>query len=495
MQNEIRHDLSAGSYNPLVRILRTTKLARLLASNSVATWASFVAKAMPLFLLPPFIFSSFTAEQAAIWFILITLQGMQLLIAASTGQPMVRGFAYALGGATQVRDMRKVAPQADSEPNMDLLSRVWSASAFAHVLIGVLTLALLTAMGIWSGMPLISELPGQTELWGAMAVFIAGGALRAYGGQHVSYLTGVNRIALLRWWETAFWVTAFAMALGAVLAGGDMLALALAYQIPLLANLGWNAWLCRRDQAACPGFRRVFRPDFDILAQMWPAIWKTGLGTFLYLGATQGAGLYYATFGAAVDVAAFLFAMSLIRPLGQFAQVPFVTKLPMLARMQASGERGAQQKIVQRSMMLTYILHVVLLLLVAATLPIATGLREDEIQVPILLWLLIGLAGYVERIGAQHLQLYATTNHVLIHWANGLAAAAYLAFAAIALPILGVYAFPIAQFFALIIVYVPIGAVNSYRAFELRFPAFELKTSAVPLVIVLLVVLWIWSRG
>ena len=466
----------------------------LLSRRSIATWSSFVAKAMPLFLLPPFIFSSFTAEQAAFWFILITLQGMQLLIAAGTGQPMVRGFAYALGGATQVSDMRNATLPANSGPNMDLMGRVWSASSFAHVLISIATLLLLCAMGVWSAAPLIAELPSQNGLWGALAVFVVGGALRAYGGQHLSYLMGVNRIALLRWWEATFWLLAFATALGTLLAGGGLLEIALAYQIPLFLNILWNAWLCRQDQARRPGFQRVLRPDIEILTQMWPAIWKTGLGTFLYLGATQGAGLYYATVGEAQDVAAFLFAMSLIRPLGQFAQVPFMTKLPQLARLQAEGERDAQRRIAQRSMRLSYVLHVMLVLVVAISLPVVMGLRNSTISVPILLWLLIGLAGYIERIGAMHLQLYSTTNHIVIHWANGLAAIAYLILTYFALPVLGMYAFPVAQIVALSFVYAPFGVINSYRTFGLKFPSFEIKTSILPLALLTLATFYIWSK-
>jgi len=460
------------------------RLLLILKRRSIATWSTYVAKSLPVFMLPPFIFATFSPEQAAIWFVFITLQGMQLLIAASTDQPIMRGFAYALGGATQVRDMRVVEATAERSPNMDLFSRVWGASAFAHLVIGVATLALLAAMGIWSAAPLIAKTQAD-GLWLALGAFVLGGAIRAYGGQHVSYLMGVDRIPLLRWWEAAFWLLAFVAALSTLLLGGDLLAIALAYQIPLVLNIAWNAVLCRRDQRARDGFVSGIRVDREILAQLWPSIWRTGVGTTLFVGATQGAGLYYATVGEAQDVAAFLFAMSLIRPLGQFAQVPFMTKLPRLARLQAEGERSAQRQIAQRSMMQSYALHASMVIAVALALPIVLGLRGSQVEVPILLWLLIGLSGYLQRMGAMHLQLYSTTNHVLLHWANGLAALVFIGAAAALLPVMGVYAFPVAQIVALVTVYCPIGMVNSYRSFALSFPGFELKTSAAPLSLLL----------
>ena len=447
-------------------------IAGLLARRSVSTWSTYVAKALPVFAFPPFIFARFPAEEAALWFIFITLQGMQLLIASSTDLPMVRGFAYALGGATQLRGAH---PAAQKGPNMALFSRVWAASAVAHLVIGIATFALLGAMGIWSAAPLIDE----SRLWWALAAFVCGGAIRAWGGLHVSYLMGVDRIALLRWWEAAFAILSFIFALITLLLGGGLLAVALAYQAPLVANVLWNASLCRRDQADRPGFVTRLRAERGTLAQLWPSIWRTGLGTTLFIGATQGAGLYYATIGGAREAAAFLFVMSLIRPLGQFAQVPFMTKLPQLARLQAEGRRDAQRRIAERSMRISYALHAAMVIAVAVALPIAST------DVPLLLWLLIGLAGYVERMGSMHLQLYATTNHVLMHWANGLAALLYIGLAALMLPRLGVYAFALAQILALAIAYVPIGMRHSYRAFGLSFPAFEIKTAMPPLLVLL----------
>ncbi len=398
---------------------------------------------------------------------------------------MVRGYAYALGGATQVQDMRIADPSTHRSPNVELFSRVWGVSVFAHLVIGIATLVLLSAMGIWSAAPLIAD-TGTGELWVALAAFILGGAIRAYGGLHVSYLMGIDRIPLLRWWETCFWLLAFVAALSVLLLGGGLLEIAIGYQIPLCLNIVWNAWLCRRDQNNRAGFVSRIRVDREVLAQLWPSIWRTGLGTTLFIGATQGAGLYYATVGEAQDVAAFLFAMSIIRPLGQFAQVPFMTKLPRLARLQAEGERGAQRKIAERSMMLSYALHAFMVIGVALALPIVPGLRGSEVQVPILLWLLIGIAGYIERMGSMHLQLYATTNHVLLHWANGLAAAVFLGLAAVLLPTLEVYAFPVGHMIALVMIYCPIGMINSYRSFRLNFPIFEMRTSLAPVTVLLL---------
>jgi hypothetical protein len=459
----------------------------------MATWASFVMRALPIFILPLLISIHMDSVLLAFWLVLITLQGLQLLFESGFTASFMRGFSYAMGGADRLRIEVGPPTASGQPPNHALLARTWNMGSVLYLGVALITGIVLMLFGGWSGTNLMVQLPSGEQPWGALAVFAVGAALRSYGGLQLSYLYGVNRIALVRWWEAAFCLLAFLAAAVTILAGGGLLALAIAYQIPLAANVFWNMWLCRRDQAARPGFIRGFRADADILAQLWPGVWRTGLGTLLYLGTTQGAGLYYATVGNPADVAAFLFAMSLLRPLGQFAQVPFFTKVPTLARLQASGARLEQRAIAERAMRASYVLHMVMVLGVAVSLPLVAGMVEGGLQVPLLLWLLIGLSGYVERIGAMHIQLYSSTNHILIHWANGLAALVFVALSAVLLPRIGVYAFPVANILALVLGFLPIAMINSYRAFTLPFPKFELKTSVGPLIILIVLLLLISS--
>lgn len=460
----------------------------LLTRPAIATWAAFILRALPLVALPVLIAPREAPAFLAFWLILITLQGLQLLFESSLTMSFMRSFSYAMGGADRLRIDVGPPMQTGLPPNHSMLARTWNTGAVIYGGMAVVTAAVVIVAGSLSAHGIAEDLGAGAAPWLALIVFAAGAGLRAYGGLHLSYLYGVERISLVRWWEATFWALAFAAASAAVSAGAGLLGVALAYQIPLAANIFWNMWLCRKDQSARTGFTRKLGVDRDIIAQLWPSIWRTGVGTFLYLGTTQGVGLYYATIGQPAQVAAFLFAMSIIRPLGQFAQVPFFTKVPVLARLQASGETQAQQVIAERGMRYSYILHAGMVLAVAAMLPLLARMQEDGLHVPLLLWLLVGLAGYLERIGGMHLQLYSTTNHVLVHWANGLTAIAFIALAAMLFPSLGVNAFPLAQAIALLAAFLPISMVNSYRAYTLPIPSFEFKTSALPLMVLLMAI-------
>jgi hypothetical protein len=462
---------------------------RLTASPSVATWGSFSARALPLFVLAPFVFRSLSGVEATLWFLLITLQGLQLLLEATVGMTFIRAIGFAMGGATQLRDQR--LPDVDrvmGRANISLLSRIWLTMRGLYGLVGLVTVVLIGSLALWSAPSLIAQLENPHEGWAALALFVLGAGLRAYGGLHISYLYGVGRITLLRWWEMCFWVLAFLTALSMLLSGKGLLAVAAAYQIPLLVGLAWNVILTRRDQVGRKGLVRAGGVDWNVFGQLWPGMWRAGIGVASYLGVTQGAGLYYARIGPADEVAVYLFAMSLMRPMMQFAQVPFITKLPQLAALQAAGNRATQVALARRGMFLSYSLLAGLVLGAAGALPILAWVGGGEgARVPLLLWAVIGLAAYLERIGGMHLQLYSQTNHIVWHWANGGTAILFVLFSSLLLPGLGALAFPTALCLAILIFYMPYSMWHSYRCFTLAFPKFELRTSGGPLLVMVLV--------
>ncbi len=462
--------------------------ARLMVSPSVATWGSFAARALPLVILPPFLFRTLSTEEAALWFLLITLQGLQLLLESSVGLTFIRAIGFAMGGAIQLRDQRQPDQnQQAGQPNFMLLSRVWTVMRGLYWFLGLLTFLLIGAMGFLSAPVLISQIDDPNQGWGALGLFVLGAGLRAYGGLHISYLYGVGRITLLRWWEMTFWCLATLTALGTILAGGDLIAVVVAYQVPLLASLVWNAVLARRDQDSRAGFTHIDGIDREVFSQVWPGMWRASLGVAIYLGVVQGAGLYYAQIGPTAEVAIYLFAMSLMRPMMQFAQVPFFTKLPRLAVLQATGDRATQVVVAQRGMFLSNALLAAMTIAAAVALPVLAWVGGGEVaRVPLLLWAVIGLAAYLERIGAMHLQLYSQSNHIVWHWANGGTALLFIMFAWLLLPHLSALAFPTGLCLAILVFYMPYSMWYSYRAFGLPFPGFELRTSLAPFAVMVL---------
>lgn len=311
-------------------------------------------------------------------------------------------------------------------------------------------------------------------------LFVLSAAFRTYGGLHISFLYGTGHIAALRWWECFFWVLSFIFAMLAVQQGSSLTIIAICYQVPLLVNLMVNSYLSRQyglfdlyDSAGKNGGRSV-------LIDLWPSIWRSALGVMLYLGMIQGAGLLYARIGEPQDVAIYLFAMSLMRPMMQFAQVPFFTKLPQLAAMHVSGKKRELISIASRGMQLSHILLALLIILFGLMLPVISDSSEHVTAVPQPLWALIGLASILERYGAMHLQLYSQTNHIIWHWANGGAAVIFSLCVYFLLPLLGSLALPLSIVIASVLFYVPFCRLRSREAFAIGL-SFDARTALVPI--------------
>jgi hypothetical protein len=99
------------------------------------------------------------------------------------------------------------------------------------------------------------------------------------------------------------------------------------------------------------------------------------------------------------------------------------------------------------------------------------------------LWAAFGAAFYMERIAGMHGQLYMLTNKVM-YLLNVTSGAIYLVLAVALVGSVGMIAFPLAYLAGLSIAFAPIIMTLTYRIFALPFPEFELRTSVLPLFVV-----------
>lgn len=417
------------------------------------------------------------------------------MLEASIGLTFIRVTGYAIGGAIEI----PLGPGGTMKgnggnPNLDILARLWSATKRIYIFVGAGTFLFIGGLACWSAPVLIAELTKPNDGWIAVGLFVMGAVLRAHGGGAIAYLYGVGRITQLRWWESFFWLITLTGATTALIFEANILIVIVAYQGPLAANVAWNQILVAREQSGRPMFDRYRAYDGGMLRQLWPSFWRATLGSAFYLGVTQGAGLYYASIGDPASVAVYLFAMSLMRPMMQFAQVPFFVKLPKLAALHAEGKSLLQVAIARRAMLFSYFILAFMIVGVPIALPpLLKFLDGDGALVPISLWFLIGAAAFLERIGAMHLQLYSITGHIIWHLSNGVTGLIYVICMIAMLPAFEVFAFPVANIVALLLFYVPYSMLHSYRGFSLKFPLFEFQTSLVPLCFLIAASLLIYS--
>jgi O-antigen/teichoic acid export membrane protein len=354
--------------------------------------------------------------------------------------------------------------------------------------LGLLWMLLLATAGTLAlKRPIAATRGDAAALWLAWAIIVAGSWISLHGNMYSSYLQGVNQIALLRRWETLISLGVMATSFLILVAGGGLLGL-------VFANQGWqivcilgNRWLARNAENGL--LRSFVKAPFarDVFAAVWPSAWRSGIGILMSYGLIQVSGIAYAQIGETAKVAMYLLGLRLIQTVSQFSQAPFYSKLPLLARLFSAGRLDELLRMAKRGMTFSHwIFTAGFIGLGVAGAPLCRHIGSNAAFPDQLLWSLMGLGFFIERYGAMHIQLYSTTNRIIWHIANGVMGILFILISLALFPPLGIYAFPVGIIAGYLGFYSWFAALHSYRTFKMNFLAFEMRTSILPLLTIVL---------
>ena len=183
-------------------------------------------------------------------------------------------------------------------------------------------------------------------------------------------------------------------------------------------------------------------------------------------GLIQASGLMYASLAEGAKLASYLLGLRVIQVISQTSQAPFYSKIPLMARLYAEGERQQLLQVSGRGVKLAHATFVAGFF--AATLvgaPVLEWLGSETKFPDAILWGLLGLAFFLERMGAMHLQLYSVTGHIIWHIANGLTGIVMVSLGWLLYAKLGIYGFPLAMLAAYILVYYTIAVRHCYMEY------------------------------
>lgn len=468
-------------------LLNKARFAILWNSPTFTTWGSLATRAASVGLIMPLVLIKFSTAEIAVWYLFLTIMGLQLLMDIGFGVTFSRVIAYAVGGAKTIGDLRKT-PQNNTlgKINNPLLMGIFATMERVYLYIGFAWLTLLVVFGTLTLVRPISQVDNMKMAWFAWALVIIGSSIRIYGTQYVSYLMGVNQIALLRRYETLFWILTIIGNFLVLIFDGSIFSLMFSTNLFIVLNCVFNRFLTLKNAQQISIDLRKTKFDKNIFKKVWPSAWRSGLSGVLSRGLIQATGLFYAQVGTTDKIASYLFALNLIRILTQFCQTPFYTKLPLLARLQAEGASEKQRLIAEEGMRTSYFLLALSIIVIGfAIVPILDILKSNVQFVELNHWFLLGISAFFNRYGAMHLQLYSTTNHIVTHIADGITGIIFLMAVFLLIERYDLYAFPISQLISCLMFYSWYGAVYSYKTFHFKFWRFEYRTSIIPLMLLL----------
>lgn len=459
-------------------------------SPTITTWASLLARSLGLLLVTPLALRKFSTEEIAVWYLFLTLIGLQLLVDMGFTPSFSRVLAYAMGGMKKIEDIPAPGSRFESSgaPNWPFIAEIFSTMRTFYSRLAFGAAAALALFGTLALVRPIHQVQHPGQAWAAWVAILAATAVTFRNNLYSAYLQGINQIPVLRRWEAFFSVSSILLATLALALSGSLVLLIVTNQVWAVFGVFWIRRIAKN--ALSGSFQQSPQARFSpaILAAVWPPAWRSGIGVIMSNGMIQASGIIYAQFGPTASVASYLFSLRLMQAVSAFSQAPFYSKLPLLAQLYAAGKNAELLALARRGMALSYWIYVIGVTGIGLFAnPLLTQIRAHARLAEPGLWALLSLAFFVERYGAMHIQLYSICNRIIWHIANGVSGAIYVLVSFLLFKQFGAYAFPIGILAGYLGFYAWYSALHSYRSFRMRFLEYEAQSSLAPFAVLLVV--------
>lgn len=400
---------------------------------------------------------------------------LQLLFDIGFSSTFVRALAIALAGGRGGFSFLGTNKEAGSgTPNWSLVNQVIGTMRVVYQRLSLLYLLFLITAGSATLIRPISYCLNTPSVWLAWSFIVLGSCLNLYFNFLGVLLNGLNYVALSKRSDALVSIATVLCNLVVVLSGGKLLSIVVSTQLWIIVGLFRNWQLCKTISG---GRFREIPPacaDKTVMASLWPATWRTGIGTLMSFGLMQTTGLINAQFATARDSASYLFAMRIIQLISSFSQAPFYSKLPVFPRLRAENKMSEFISIAAKSMQQSLLVYTVSFAILTAAGSSVLVLVKSNVDFPSKwIWSILGLVFFIERYAAMHLQLYSTSNKIISHIANGLTGVVCIVTILVLVPAYSTLALPVGLLIGYASIYSWYPVVKSYREFNLKFFVFE----------------------
>lgn len=457
-------------------------------SPTIMTWMSYSTKALSLFGLLPLILKQFSAGDVVLWYLFSTIISLQSLTDFGFRQTFSRIISYAFAGATDIGQISTIAASSKGNkagPNISLLNQITSMMKYLYRRLTLVLFFLMGVFGTWSMIKPIREASDASSAWTSWAIVLIVSCVSFYGKIYMNFLEGLFKVVLVRRVETL-------TSLGTILTSIIVLVSAPTLLNLIIVNQVWVLIVTFRDWYLCSTvdhniFRKVSKPlPFNkiLFRKIWQPAWRSGVSGLMSVGLTNLTGLVYAQLGNTASIAAYLLALRIINQIRDISMAPFYSKLPLFAILRVKNETSKLVQVVRKGMFLSHLVFVSGFVLVGIFSSKLLAIMDSEVKfVDQKMWLLLGVAYFVHRFGAMHVQVYLSTNHIISHIADGISGIIYLLSTLILAKHFGVYSIPFGMLIGYLGFYSWYAAKYSYSSLGVEMWSFEKRTSLLSLIV------------
>ncbi|MBU1658146.1 hypothetical protein KKG72_03735 [bacterium] len=448
-------------------------LKRAWNSPTITTWGSFLSRTLNVIVLLPYVLVKFSNDELNIWFIIGIIISLIRLLDMGFSQTFMRVLSYARAGS-RVQDLSKFSKS--NIANYETIIEIYRTMGYIYKGISFVVFVVLLTFGtlfFYTKFMTLSNDNHALYVW-IVVVFVS--TYMMYGNIYTTFLQGMNHIAILRRWEIFSSLGNIFSSVLILYFNGGLFELIAVQQFWILFSVIRNKYLVSKIELPFNIFKQKYYINKDVFSVVWSSAWKSGLGVLMSFGLVQISGLVYTSIGNTEQVTSYLFGLRIIQILSEFSRAPFYSKIPFMASVYAKHDFEMLLKIAKKSIQLSLWSYIIAFFFIALLGDLILDMIGSNTLLPEpLLWSLFGLAFFLERYGAMHLQLYSLTNDIVWHKANGIAGSIFIVLSIIFYNFFGVYSFLLAYIFANV-AYSLYSARKSYRIFHLKILKFEKHT-------------------
>lgn len=446
------------------------------------TWVNIGSRMASLLIVLPMVLNRFGPADISLYYLFASIVSLQLICGSGFVPTLARFVTFILAGArlddlsrNRLGRNREIIVCREADPFT--LAVLLATMARTFVWVVCISTPIVAVVGTLFLLKPVAQSSAPLASWIAWGVVLTATPFVLLGNRYSAFLQGANRIALDQRWGAICVILGALSGLGAMVAGGGLLALIIANQVwQIIGYFRLRRLAAKTLRELAPNLPKV-QPDKRYFAVMWPAAWRTLLGVVASSGIAAALGLVYAQFLAPKPLAELLLGVRVIAMIGEISRAPFYSKIPIFNALRSEGRTDELAALAQHSMRLSYAAFVIMALATPLSAQILLPLIGSQISFPSpIFWFWLAGAQLIERMGAMHIQLYSTTNHIVWHWLNGIHGAVWICLLVVLLPYLSIMAYPVGMFLAYVTCYSPVAAKYSLRSIGAKYWSFERTT-------------------
>ena len=336
---------------------------RILNSPTLMNWINQLTVFIHGIFITSLVLVKFSNIDYSFWMLLKTLTAFGILAEAGLGRTIERSVAFFFAGASKLPKNRKEydeSVEGSGTPNYAQLAQLLYTTKYIYLLLSIVTILLLSTVGITFLWNLFTQSGQDIHLWIAYFLMILQSLIMLQGIKWRSFMTGTQHLIQLYRWNTIIGVIRILGFLTILLSGLGVMHLMIYLVVETTVTYTYiRLFVVRLFGKNEITLKRSSKLNKEIFSSIWSVTWKSGLNTWGYFFTNRGLELIISQVKDTALMASFLFTTSILGFIRNIAQAPITVKYPEMYALMSGKKFEKLKSIVSPRIFLSLAIMVV----------------------------------------------------------------------------------------------------------------------------------------